>query len=173
MIKILEPNAREEYDALLAEVCDGAVSTSERVRLMVRLMHDAKQSHRDWAHAVDDGSLRDGYANEIKRYLKRTRVVVLMDDGRSVSKPATVGAKRVDEKTGKWFDAQLPLEVLTFDELRGKRIEYVTQANAYTDNIATADKLLALEYMAPGARTPDEAARKIGTTVAVYLAAAA
>lgn len=173
MIKILEPNAREEYDALLAEVCAGAVGTSERVRLMAQLMNDARQSHRDWAFQVDESALRDGYANEIKRYLKRTRVVVVMDDGRSVTKPATVGAKKMDDRTGKWFDAQLPLEVLTFDELRLKRVEYVTQANAYNDNIATADKLLALELMAPGARTPDEAARKIGTTVADWLATAA
>lgn len=54
-----------------------------------------------------------------------------------------------------------------------KRREYLTQISAYTDNVAVADRLLALAEMAPGSNTPQEAAQALGISLDEYLAGAA
>lgn len=173
MIKIDEPEARKEYEALMAEVVSEAESTGDRARLMAEKIHDAVQAHRTWAMTAQYSAEIDGYAAAIKTYLKRTRVIVLIDEGsRQVAKPRTIGAKKRG-KAGEVVDLQLPMEALTFDQLREKRREYLIQKKAYTDNIAVTDRLLALEEMAPGCNTPAEAAKALGTTLDDYLAGAA
>lgn len=167
MIKIHDPAERAEYEALLTAVLTEAESTGERVALMDSLIDDAVQAQRPWAVKVEETSRRVGYANEIKSYLKRTRVVLTIKD-REVSKPRTIGAKAKNED-GKVIDLQLPFEVLTFDQLRDKRREYLSQINAYTDNLAMADRLLALADAAPGTNTPSEAARVLGLNLDEYL----
>ena len=170
MIKIVEPEARREYEQMMAEVLAEAEGTGDRARLLANKVHDAIQAHRSWAQQVQWDAQVTGYAAAVKTYLKRTRVVVNIHD-REVSKPRTIGTKRRDED-GNVVDLQLPLEVLTFDQIREKRREYVRQVKAYTDNLAVADRLLALEEMAPGSATPAEAAKTLGTTLDDYLAAA-
>lgn len=173
MIKIAEPEARAEYERLMDEVVNEAETTGDRARLMADKIHDAIQAQRSWAMGVQYAAEIDGYAAAVKVYLKRKRVVVLVDDaGRQIEKPRTIGAKRRDG-AGKVVDLQLPLEVLTFDQVREKRREYLAQQKAYTDNIAVADRLLALEEMAPGCSTPAAAAKALGTTLDDYLAGAA
>jgi len=167
MIKIAEPNARREYEALLNAVIAEADGTGERVALMDRFMEDAIQAHRHWAVQVEGAARRNGYAAEIKTYLKRTRVVINLND-REISKPRTIGTRR-ESDDGKVIDLQLPFEVLTFDQIRDKRREYLTQINAYTDNLAVADRLLALAEMAPGSNTPAEAAKLLGIVLDEYL----
>lgn len=171
MIKIEEPNARREYEAVLNEVLAEADGTGERARLMRLKISDAIQAHRDWASLVQRNAEIDGYAAAIKVHLKRTRVVVAIE-GRVISKPRTIGTRRQDE-SGKVVDLQLPFEVLTFDQIRRKRSEYLTQIRAYTDNLAVVDRLLALAEMAPGSNTPAEAAALLGVTVDDYLSGAA
>lgn len=171
MIKIVEPNARQEYETLLNEVIAQAESTGDRARLMQAKIEDAIQAQRDWAKAVERAAALDGYSQAIKTWLKRTRVVVNIND-REISKPRTIGTKRQDED-GQVVDLQLPFEILTFDQIRRKRREYLTSLNAYTDNLAVADRLLALAEMAPGSNTPAEAAKTLGITIDAYLAGAA
>lgn len=168
MIKFHEPESREEYDALMAEVVSEADSTGERAALMDAKVADAIQAHRQWAMESEQAAKLDGYSRQIKDYLKRTRVVVALTEKRSITKPATVGTKQMTS-AGKWVDVQLPLEVLTFDQLRQKRGEYLRQRKSYDDNIAVADRLLALEEMSPGAVTPADACAAIGTSLEDYL----
>ena len=170
MIKIVEPDARREYETLLNEVLVQAEGTGERARLMQQKIDDAVQAQREWASLVKRNAEIDGYAAAIKVHLKRTRVVVNIND-REVSKPRTIGTKRTDD-AGKVIDLQLPFEVLTFDQIRDKRKEYLAQARAYSDNVAMTDRLLALEEMAPGHATPAEAARALGISLDDYLARA-
>jgi hypothetical protein len=172
VIKISEPHARREYEQLMAEVVSEAEGTGDRARLMADKIHDAIQAQRSWAAGVQFAAEIDGYAAAVKAYLKRTRVVVIVDQDREISKPRTIGVKRRD-KDGTVVDLQLPMEVLTFDQLREKRREYIRQLKAYTDNVAVADRLLALEEMAPGSSTPTEAAAQLGVTLDDYLAGAA
>lgn len=174
MIKIAEPEARAEYMKLMAEVVSEAEGTGERARLMADKIHDAIQAQRSWAAGVQYAAEIDGYAAAVKVYLKRTRVVVLVDAeaGRQIEKPRTIGAKRRDDE-GKVVDLQLPLEVLTFDQVREKRREYLRQQKAYSDNVAVADRLLALEEMVPGSLTPADAAKSLGFSLDDYLAGAA
>lgn len=172
MIKIVEPDARREYETLMNEVIAEAESTGERARLMQAKINDAIQAHREWAMDVERTAALDGYSAAIKVHLKRTRVVVNVGGDRPAIKPRTIGTKRQGQD-GKVIDLQLPFEVLTFDQLRHKRREYITQVQAYTDNLAFADRLLALEEMAPGSTTPAEAARMLGVILDDYLAGAA
>lgn len=171
MIRIANPDERREFDALMLEVVSEAEGTGERTHLMAAKIDDAVQAQRTWAVEVQRTAQYDGYSNAIKAYLKRTRVVINIAD-REVSKPRTIGTKRKDQ-AGTVVDLQLPLEVLTFDQIRDKRVEYVRQARAYTDNIAVTDRLLALQDMAPGANTPGEATKALGITLDEYLAGAA
>lgn len=170
MIKVVEPEARREYEALMNEVLNEAEGTGDRARLMANKIADAIQAHRSWALTVQWDAQVTGYAAAVKTYLKRTRVVVNIED-REVAKPRTIGVKRRDDE-GNVVDLQLPLEVLTFDQVREKRAEYLRQQKAYTDNVAVADRLLALEDLAPGCKTPADAVAELGLTLEEYLAAA-
>lgn len=170
MIKIQNPAERREYEALLTAVLTEADSTGERVALMDRLIDDAVQAQRPWATKVEESSRRIGYASEIKSYLKRTRVVVAIRD-REVSKPRTIGAK-VTNNDGKVVDLQLPFEVLTFDQIRDKRREYLKSIAAFKDNLSMLGRLLDLADAAPGTNTPAEAAVALGIDLDSYLAVA-
>lgn len=167
----IHPEARDEYEALMQRVVTEATGTKDRVDLMLHLIDRMLGTGQDWSEALYETALRTGLRHEIHNYLKRTRIVVNTRDGREVEKPQVIGVKRLDAESGTWVDTQLPLEVLTFDEIRAKRQEYLTIRAAYDDSVALADKLLALEIMALGARTPEQACRRLGKSLADYLAA--
>jgi hypothetical protein len=171
VIKVWNPADRGEFETLLQEVCEQADGTGERCAVMDRLVSDAQQAHRDWAYDVERQARLIGYAFEIKGWLKRNRKVVAIG-GRKIRKPSVIGTQRADGNGGV-IDYQLPFVTLTFEELRKKRREYMQQIQAYNDNVALMDKLLALEEMAPATGTPKEAARHIGIDLDDYLAGAA
>lgn len=168
MIKLHDPDERREYEALLTAVLAEAEGTGERVAHMDALIEDAVQAQRQWATQVEESCRRVGYSNEIKDYLKRTRVVIAIDT-RKVSKPRTIGAKATTPG-GKVIDLQLDFEVMTFDQLRDKRREYLKQITAYKDLLAFANRLLDLADAAPGTDTPQDAAQALGLDLEEYLA---
>lgn len=162
---------REQYDALVREVVESADATEDRIDLYEQGVADARQAHRFWANDVDRDARRTGYREQIKSWLKRNRVIVNIND-RKVSKPRVIGVKRTNDK-GEQYDAQALFDVMTFDEIRAKRREWLRQVHAYNDNVALADRLLALEELAPSTATPQEACALLGTSLDLYLSQAA
>lgn len=165
------PAEREEYDSIVREVIETVDSTEARIDLYEQAVADAVQARRFWASDVDRDARRTGYREQIKSWLKRNRVIVNIG-AREVSKPRVIGVKRTDDE-GQQYDAQALLDVMTFDELRAKRREWLRQVHAYNDNVALADRLLALQELAPTATTPQDACRLLGTSLDEYLGQAA
>lgn len=167
------PDERVEYDALLAEVCRTADATEDRINIYEAKIADAVQAQRFWAGDVDRDARRTGYREQIKGWLKRTRVVVNLGE-RNVSKASVVGVKRV--RDGHVYDAQVMFEVMTWQEINAKRIDSLRQVATYSDSVAMYDRLLALRDLAEGkgsARTPAEACDLLGIALTDYLQAAA
>ncbi len=171
MTRTWDPKWIAEYNTAMREVVANANGTGERVALWRTVIDDAIQAHRPWAHDVDRDARAVGDASEIKRWLKRHRVVIAIG-GRTVRKPRVIGTRRPTDD-GVVVDLQLPFAVLTFDEIRNKRTAYLRQLAAYTDDVAVMDILLALSDMAPGTFTPQEAASSLGISLDEYLAESA
>jgi hypothetical protein len=164
------PQDRAEYDAMVASVVQTERTTEARVNLYEKLTADARQAHRFWAGEIDRDARRTGYREQIKRWMKRNRVLVSFD-GRMVSKPRVVGIRQSQGEES--YDVQALLDALTFDEIEAKRREYLRQVNVYTDNVALMDRLLALRDMAPTATTPAEACALLDLDFDEYLGVAA
>lgn len=164
------PEDRSEYDAMVAQVVQTESTTEARVNLYEKLTADARQAHRFWAGEIDRDARRTGYREQIKRWMKKNRVLVSFD-GRMVSKPRVIGIRQsVGDES---YDVQALLEALTFDQIEAKRREYLRQVNVYTDNVALMDRLLALRDMAPDTATPQEACAVLGLAFDEYLGRAA
>lgn len=171
MIKFHEPESRAEYDQMMAEVVAGADGTGERAALMATKVDDAIQAHRQWAMELEQAARLDGYAEETKRYLKRTRVVINVGEGekaRKVSKARVIGAKR-ETATGKWVDVQLPFELLTWDDLTAKQVECQQQRQSYSDTLALLGRMFSLKAKMPDSHGPAEAAELLGIDLDDYL----
>lgn len=165
--KAWDPQAVAEYDALLQRVIEQADGTGERVDLAEKLLHDAGQAHRYWAHEVEREARRIGIASLVKNYLKRTRVLFATGNAK-VEKPRVVGLQRVSDD-GVTYAVQALYETATFDELREKRSEVLRQVKAYTDTAALIDRLLALADMYPDVGSVDEALSAHGMSLDEYL----
>jgi hypothetical protein len=158
---------RDESEALLLEVVKRETTQAERVDLMETLMADAMQARRAWAADMERECRRDGYARQIKNYLKRTRVIFVHRNA-VVTKPRVVGVTRYGEAGGK-YAVQALYETMTFDEIREKRRAYLAQRQAYDENVALCDKYLALADLVPDVVTPTEAAHVLGVDIDAYL----
>lgn len=164
------PSDRAEYDAMVQRVVTAESTTEARVNLYEELVADARQAHRFWSGEIDRDARRTGYREQIKRWMKKNRVLVSFE-GRVVSKPRVVGIRQsIGEDS---YDVQALIDALTFDQIEAKRREYLRQVNVYSDNVALMDRLLALRDMAPDASTPAEACAYLGIAVDDYLAQAA
>lgn len=169
-MKHWSPEERAEYEGLLLEVVKREEGQADRVDYMEHLMADATQARRGWAVDLDRDCRRDGYARQIKNYLKRTRVVFARGVD-MVEKPRVVGVTRKAED-GSRYAVQSLYETLTFDELRDKRRAYLAQRRSYDESVALCDRYLALADMAPGSSTPLDATRSLGIEIDVFLAGA-
>ncbi len=162
------PEDREAFDVLMTGVCQDADSTHERVLLYEAAL--ARQpSDLRWVHWLKRDALHRGLAAQMKGWLKRQRVIVALDD-RLVTKPRVIGTLRVNAE-GIKYDAQVMFGVMTWDQIRAKRVEALRQQQSYSDWVATYDRLLALQEIVPSALTPSEACEQMGTSLEQYLGA--
>jgi hypothetical protein len=171
MIKHIPAEDRAEYEELLAEVVANHEGTGDRAAALAAGLADGVQAHRQWAINAEQAALLDGCAEEVKRYLKRSRVVVNVGNDkkpRKVTKSRVIGTKRLDGQ--KWIDVQLPFEALTWDDLRAKQRECAKARESYADTIGLLRRLLDLETQAPGTTGPAEAAGSLGIELDDWLA---
>jgi hypothetical protein len=164
------PQERDEYEELLAEVCNATNDTRERLDLFEEKLADAQQAHRPWAFSVARQCQRFGLGKEISRFQDRNRALVSFD-GRLLSMP-TVQSRRVEVAGEVTFQREL-IVLWTWAELRDKRAEAIRASETYTAKVGHYDRLLALEEKAPGAATPAEAADQLGLDLDEYLGTAA
>jgi hypothetical protein len=87
-----QPEWRDEYDALIADVLAVGTNTHRRLDEFERLVEKARKAQRPWARDVERACLRHGAANEIKGYQDRTRATVSYE-GRVLSLPKIQGRK--------------------------------------------------------------------------------
>lgn len=160
------PQEREEYDDLLAEICNTTPDTSERLDIFEDKLTDAVQAHRQWALDVSRACRRAGLAKEITRFEDRNRALVAFD-GQLLSVPRTQSRKVV--VAGEVTYQRELITVWTWDQLAEKRTDVIKAARAYTAKVQQYDRLLALRVMAPGAGSPAEAADQLGLDIDEYL----
>lgn len=158
---------REEYEAMMALVVASSKNTRDRTKLIAKLLNDAVQAHRPWARDVEYQAIRTGLAKEIKAYQDRTRALV-SHDGQVLNLPS-IQSRRIQSVDGEIYFQRELIEVWSWEQIEAKRTEALVGQHAYTSKIAHYDALLALRDMAPGAKTPDEAVRQLGTTVDQWL----
>lgn len=164
------PEERDEYEELLAEVCNATTDTRERLDLFEEKLADAQQAHRPWAFSVARQCQRFGLGKEITRFQDRNRALVSFE-GRLLSLPM-VQSRRV-EVAGEMTHQRELIVLWSWAELRDKRAEAIRSSETYTAKVGHYDRLLALEEKAPGAATPAEAADQLGLDIDEYLGAAA
>lgn len=157
---------RDEWDAALREAFESSDRSGERVDRLVALVSDGIQAQRVWANIAWEESARIGLGVLLTGFIKRTRVLVSHNGSRH-NKPRSAGVRRQDDEGGVYF-TQAFWDVVTLDELRAKRHEYMAQIRAYNVNVATVDKLIAL-CEAGNSATPSAAAKALGTTVDEWL----
>jgi len=157
---------RDEYEDLLAEICNLTNDTSERLDLLEDKLTDAVQAHRQWALDVSRASRRAGLAKEITRFEDRNRALVSFD-GQLLSVPRTQ-SRKVKVAGEVTYQREL-IVVWTWDEIAEKREEVIKSARAYTVKVQQYDRLLALHVMAPEAKSPAEAAEHLGLDIDEYL----
>lgn len=164
------PQERDEYEELLAEVCNATTDTRERLDLFEEKLNDAQQAQRGWAYSVSQQCRRFGLGKEISRFQDRNRALVSFD-GRLLSMPR-VQSRRVEVNGELTYQREL-IVLWTWDELRSKRAEAIRSSETYTAKVGHYDRLLALQDKAPGAATPAEAAEELAIDLDEYLGSAA
>lgn len=164
------PQERDEYEELLAEVCNATTDTRDRLDLLEEKLNDAMQAHRPWAFSVATQCRRFGLGKEISRFQDRNRALVSFD-GRLLSMPR-VQSRRVEVDGELTYQREL-IVLWTWDELREKRREAIRATETYSAKVGHYDRLLALAEKAPGTATPAEAADVLGLDLDEYLGTAA
>lgn len=159
---------RDEYEEMLAEVCNATKNSSERLDLFDEKLNDAIQAHRPWASDVALSCRRFGLGKEISRFESRNRALVSFD-GRVLSLPS-VQARKVQVAGEVVYQREL-LTLWTWDELLDKRAEALGAQTSYSARVGHYDRLLALREKAPDTATPQEAADALGIDLDEWLAA--
>jgi hypothetical protein len=164
------PQERDEYEDLLAEVCNATTDTRERLDLLEEKLNDAQQAQRGWAYSVSAQCRRFGLGKEISRFQARNRALVSFD-GQLLSMPQ-VQSRRVQVAGEITYQREL-IVLWTWKELLDKRGEAIRASDTYTAKVGHYDRLLALKERAPGTATPAEAADVLGIDLDEYLGSAA
>jgi hypothetical protein len=163
---VWSPDERDEYEDLLAEVCNATTDTRERLDLFEVKLDGAIQAHRPWASDVSDQSRRFGLGKEISRFQDRNRALVSFD-GRLLSMPR-VQARRVEVAGEVTYQREL-IVLWSWQELLDKRAEAIRSSETYTAKVGHYDRLLALREKAPDTKTPAQAADALGIDLDEYL----
>jgi hypothetical protein len=117
------PSDKDEYEDLLAEICNettttrASVSTSSRDKLI-----DAINAQRQWALDVSSASRRAGLGKEITRFEDRNRVLV-SHNGELLSVPRTQ-SRKVKVAGEVTYQREL-IVVWTWDEIAEKREDVI------------------------------------------------
>lgn len=165
-----DPRERDDYEDLLADVCNSSPHTPDRLDAFEAKLADAMQAHRPWASDVARACQRFGMAKELKRFLDRSRALVAFD-GQLLSMPR-MQSRRVVVAGEPTFQREL-IELWTWEQILDKRAEAIQAARTYTAKVNHYDRLLALRELAPDSTTPAEAADAIGIDLDDYLGKAA
>lgn len=161
------PHERSEEAAMWQDIVDSTTDTHARLDLAERLLNDAIQAHRFWAHELERQFLRNGLAKEIKRFQDRHRAVVAYH-GRLVSLPRVQGVK-ARRPDGTVYEARALIEFCPWEEIAAKRLEAIRIRRTYSEKTAHYDRLLALRELAPDTATPVQAAAALGIDLDGYL----
>lgn len=164
------PKERDEYEDLLAEICNESNDTSVRLDLFEDKLGDAIQAQRQWAFDVARSCRRAGLGKEITRFEDRNRALVSFDG--SVLSVPRVQSRRVLVDGEPTYQREL-IEVWTWDEIADKRAEAIRSSRSYTAKISHYDQLLALRVRCPDTNSPAEAAAELGLDLDEYLGQAA
>ncbi|GAA0738429.1 hypothetical protein Drose_04555 [Dactylosporangium roseum] len=157
---------KDEYEDLLAEICNATTDTSERLDLFEDKLTDAVQAQRTWALHVSRACRRAGLGKEIVRFEDRNRALVSYD-GQLLSVPRRQGRK-VKVAGEVTYQREL-IVVWSWDEIAEKREEVIKATRSYTVKVQQYDRLLALRVLAPAAKSPAEAAELLGLDLDEYL----
>lgn len=160
------PTERDEYEDLLAEVCNATKGSTERLDLFDAKLTDAIQAHRPWATDVARACRRFGLGKEIARYENRNQALV-SHDGLLLSVPR-VQSRKVMVAGEVTYQREL-IEVWTWEQITAKRAEAIKASDSYTVKVGHYDRLLALREKAPDTKSPAEAAKQLGIDLEDYL----
>jgi hypothetical protein len=162
------PEERAEHDAMRRRCLEEA-TTPDALDLYEGLINDAIQAHRFWAMQLYRSNHRHGAASDLKRFQDQARRLKRRSpDGRVVSLPAYQGTK-VRSAKGDGVHVRGPIERWSRVQITEKREDEIQACRRHTDRTALCDDLLHLLDLCPEAKTPDEAARRLGTTVEAFL----
>lgn len=161
---------REEYEELVTEALREQ-ATADRRDVFLAGLDDAVQAHRVWALDVN-ATIRNDGADKIltrEQAVRRPRVPVA-HNGQILGKAPREFGRKIRDEDGAVIHARTLFDLLTFEELREKRLEFQGTERAARIDRYTVEKLLTLEQLVPGATTPAEACEQLGTTVEAFLA---
>ena len=163
------PEDNDEVDELFTRaIGEAGKPTGERVVDLLALLDDALNAQRPWAWELRRTLMYRGATATIRNECKARASVGVAYNGKIVTKPRMVGGSTITE-SGERASALKLWDDLSFDEIRSRIIEDRKVRAAYDVNIAIGSKLLGLEELVPGARTPGEACERLGITVDAYL----
>lgn len=160
----------EECVAMMEEVLRRATSSPARNHLLGELLNDAIQAQRGWALDLQRESIQRGLGSMLRSYTQsRVSPLPVNLDGHLYEKSAVAGIERTGDDGETWVQQAL-LARSTFREIAAKRARDLKGERAYSIRVALDDKLLALEQLAPGTKTPEEACESLGVSLHDYLA---
>jgi hypothetical protein len=160
----------EECTAMLEDVLHRATSSPARNHLLGELLNDALQAHRGWALDLQREATQRGLGSMLRSYTQnRVSSLPFNLDGQLHEKSAIAGIVRTGDDGESWVQQEM-LARSTFREIAAKRSRDLKGQRAYSIRVALDDKLLALEQLAPGTETPEEACAVLGVALHDYLA---
>lgn len=158
-----------EATETLEEVLRRATSSPARNYVFGQLLNDAVQAHRPWALDVQREATQRGLGSILRSYTQsRGGTLPFKHGGELHLKSAIVGIERTGDNGETWIQQEL-LARATFREIAANRARDLKIRKAYSVRVAMEDRLLALEEMAPGTETPDEACAQLGISLDDYL----
>jgi hypothetical protein len=162
-------NDRADFDVLVSDALAEPVVAS-RVDVFLAGLDRAVKAKRYWALDCRNDMRRRGAEKVLtnEQALRTPRVPVTQNGVILGKAPRELGRKIRDEE-GKQIHARALFDFLTWDELREKRAEFARSARAAMVDRFTVEKLLSLEEKVPGAKSPADACRLLGTTVEEFL----
>lgn len=175
--KILTPEERAEYHALMERACiDPGTGrprpTRELGEAVMADLRSAEQAGRSWATMMLDSAAEAGLATRAKRWLK-TKFVVPVTEGDVIATRAAIYSVRKQGGSGETFHQPTLMRDLSRGELSELMEMDRAQIASARLNLRTHQRLLDLLDAWPTADTVGEALDLAGLTLDGYLGQAA
>lgn len=171
--KMLSPEEREEYDALLYEAGYDEVGNRLPSRLIGDRMHtllaDAVQAGRVWASYVIDDDARTGHLSRFKKWDKAKHPINVKHGTVIVPRAAVMGVKRRDPATGAVVHQLALFAEMSWDELVGVLESTQSRIASARITVGMCTKLLALKLRSPESAGPGDACDRLGVDMEDYL----